>query len=405
MPAGRWLLTVTLALLPFLAPATASAESDVRTSNSSENTETESGDANASNSSGGFVGHNNSSNTNVRAQDVNNSTGTNVQEGDNSAEVNQTATAHSGDAISGQAVGASGGGDVTVNASNSTIDSSATTGDANANNSLATFIGLAVGSSTTITADITNVTATNVQEGDNTGRFDQTADAVTGDGITGQIVAPIASSGGSVSITAGNETIDSEVDTGDATSANDLAAFIGLNVSTLTITADISNATAANLQEGDNDFDADQTATSHSGDGIGGQVIAASAAGSVNLDADNTTEDSTVDTGDATATNEGAAATGLNFSTLTTIAAAINNVSATNVQEGGNAGGINQLADASSGNGVAGQVAGAVGGGGVLNATLRNTSVGSESSSGDSAFANVESLFIGLSVSTDLVIL
>src|SRR5206468_1517245 len=71
------------------------------------------------------------------------STGTNVQDGSNRGTANQTATASSGDGVAGEVIGAvtSAGGSASIVAANRSSDSDVTTGDAEATNALAAFVG------------------------------------------------------------------------------------------------------------------------------------------------------------------------------------------------------------------------------------------------------------------------
>jgi hypothetical protein len=147
------------------AGTAAFADTNVTTSSSCEDCESESGDAAAQNNSATFVGQNNGG-------------GVNAQEGDNDADVDQDAQAESGDAASGQVVGvvSSGDGDTNVNASSTCEDCKSTSGNAFAQNNAIAFVGQ------------NNGGGINVQDGDNDADVDQTSHAQTGDGVSGQIV-------------------------------------------------------------------------------------------------------------------------------------------------------------------------------------------------------------------------
>ena len=99
--------------------------------------------------------------------------------------------------------------------------------------------------------------------------------SISGDGVGGQVIG-VVTSGGSASVVAANTSTNIDISTGDARAFNDAAAFVGLNSSSETavfnlFAADVLNAaTATNVQEGDNKLDARQSATSASGDGVGG---------------------------------------------------------------------------------------------------------------------------------------
>src|SRR5207302_6518262 len=86
--------------------------------------------------------------------------------------------------------------------------------------------------------------------------------------------------------------------------SNDIAAFVGLNDSSSLSVSDITDAAATNLQSGNNRFTGRQASTATSGDGVGGQVLGVVAAGAASLDASNTTDNSSVDSGDSHATND-----------------------------------------------------------------------------------------------------
>ena len=209
-------------------------------------------------------------------------------------------------------------------------------------------------------------------------------------------------------IAAANTTTNSDITTGDANAENSLAAFTGLLATTATATvgplaaADVNNATGTNVQDGNNRFTGDQSAHSLTGSGIAGQVLGVVSAGNTRVDASNTTTDSSVTTGDSTSDNDGAAFTGLLSAGTATVAPAdVNNTTGSNIQDGNNTGTLHQTADAVSGDGVAGQVAGIVtSAGGSAAVTLANTSTGVDSTSGDTVFANDSSMFNGLQTST-----
>src|SRR5688572_7897127 len=63
--------------------------------------------------------------------------------------------------------------------------------------------------------------------------------------------------------------------------------------------ADVDNADATNVQEGDNDDETDQSGDAGSGDAVAGQVVGGVSSGDTSIDATNRSEDVDVDTGDA----------------------------------------------------------------------------------------------------------
>jgi hypothetical protein len=347
----------------------------------------------------------------ARADVANNSTATNVQEGDNKADTDQTGNSSSGDAVAGQVAGVVSSGNTSVDATNRSENVDVETGDARGENSSDAFVGLNSATDTLVggTADVLNAgPAVNVQEGDNKYDLDQTVTATSGDGVAGEVIGVVTSAGGSASVVAANTSEDVDIETGDARAFNDAAAFVGLNSSSDTnvvnpFAADVLNAsTATNVQEGDNDLDADQDATSASGDGVGGQVLGIVSAGAASVDATNRSENVDIETGDARSENSFDAFVGLNVSTDTNIGATadvLNAGEAFNVQEGDNKKDLSQDATATSGDGVAGQVAGVVtSAGGSADLVLANTSLDSDTDTGDGRFFNTDDSFTGLNV-------
>jgi hypothetical protein len=338
----------------------------------------------------------------VARADIDNASATNVQEGDNDSETDQSGSAGSGDAVAGQVVGVVSAGDASVDATNHSEEVDVETGDAEGTNSASTFVGLTAGSDTAVTADIFNDDATNVQEGDNEAEITQAAEASSGDGVGGSVIGVVTSAGGSADIVAANTSEDVDLDTGDAEADNDAAAFVGLNASgTVTSAADIDNASATNVQEGDNDFSADQSAEAASGDAVGGQVLGVVSAGDASVDATNHSEDVDAETGEAFAENEVAAFVGLTAGSDTAVTTSdIFNDAAANVQEGDNSAESVQAAEAASGDSVGGQVAGVVtSAGGSADLVLANTSEDSDAETGDSDFENFDTSFTGLNAS------
>jgi len=346
----------------------------------------------------------------ARADVANNSTATNVQQGDNKSDTSQTGTSSSGDAVAGQVAGVVSSGNTSVDATNKSDKVDVSTGDARGSNDSSEFVGLNSSSDTHVgAADVLNTApVTNLQEGDNKYSLNQTMTATSGDGVAGEVIGVVTSSGGSSSIVAANTSTNVDISTGDARAFNDAAAFVGLNSSSDTsvanpFAADVLNtATATNVQEGDNKLNADQTATSATGDGVGGQVLGVVSAGAASVDATNKSDKVDISTGDARSSNDFAAFVGLNFATDTDVASAdlLNGGPAANVQEGNNKKSLSQDATATSGDSVAGQVAGVVtSAGGSADLVLANTSTNSDADTGDGRENNSSSSFTGLSVS------
>jgi hypothetical protein len=207
---------------------------------------------------------------------------------------------------------------------------------------------------------------------------------------------------GSASIVAANTSDGVDVVTGEATSHNDQAAFVGLvsSGSTDVGTSDIDDVDfAVNAQEGDNRLSSSQSSNAATGDGVAGQVIGAVSAGATSIDATNSSTDDSVDTGDADASNDLSAFVGLDVSGDTSVGGAdVTGVGfAENLQDGDNNASRNQSASASSGDAISGQVVGGVvSAGGSASVVVANTSQGIDSTSGESEFSNDENLFVGL---------
>jgi len=355
----------------------------------------------------------------VASADIENrATATNVQEGDNESDTEQEGRAKSGDAVAGQVVGVVGSGHASVDATNRSEDVDIETGDVEISNDSDSFVGLNAGTSTALggglLSDILNAApVSNLQEGDNEYDLEQEIDAQSGDGVGGQVIGvvttdPCGCGGGDVSIVAANTSLDVDIETGDVEAENDADAFVGLNATgTLDFgdagLTDILNlATAANVQEGDNELEAEQDINAASGDGVGGQVLGVVAAGDASIDATNWSEDVEVETGDIEAENDFNAFVGLNAGTSTNFADGFlsdifNAATVTNLHEGDNEKDLEQSLDTASGDAVAGQVVGVVtSAGGSADLVLASTSLDSETESGEIEGENDDDEFVGL---------
>lgn len=320
----------------------------------------------------------------------------NVKSGDNSGDVEQEGEAASGDAVGGQVTGIVSSGEATVDARNVSDDVGASSGSADGTNGASSFVGLNVSSTTDVEAsDVSAVDGTNLQEGDNALGLTQAADAMSGDGVAGQVIGVVTAATGSVDIVADNEADSGSA--GSASATNLSSSFVGLNANTgNAVVADVSGE-AVNMQEGDNVLDGPQTAVAESGDGVGGQVIGAVAAGDVTIDAKNVGGSGS--SGDATATNDVQTFVGLNASSATAVGAADVSGTAVNQQEGESLLSFAQTADAVSGDGVGGQVTGIVtSAGGSADVVLDNE--GDSAGTGSATLENTLELFVGLNAST-----
>jgi hypothetical protein len=354
----------------------------------------------------------------ARAADVTNSSGNNVQSGNNRSTTRQSGTSKSGDAVGGQVVGVVSSGNTSVDARNTSDNVDVTSGDARGSNDASSFTGLNDAPATNVgggvqTGDVANVPfADNLQDGNNRSTLSQSSDATTGDGVGGQVIGAVTAAGGSASIVAANTTRDSDIATGDSRADNSGAAFVGLNndptqgAQGLAAPSDITDScqtSCDNVQSGDNTINGTQSAHAATGDGVGGQVIGVVSAGATSVDASNTTTDSDVTSGDSRANNSAGEFAGLNDAPSTTVAPAdISGVPfADNLQDGNNRRSVNQTADATSGDAVAGQVTGVVtSAGGSASVVVANTSNDVDSTSGDSRFNNADAGFSGLNFGT-----
>jgi hypothetical protein len=378
------------------------------------------GDATGTNDVAAFTGLNTSGGGPDLTADITGSCGTgcaNVQNGSSRITSSQTSNATSGDGVAGQVIGAVSGGATSVDAKNTTTDTTVDTGNATGDNSASLFAGLNDSGGGPTLSDITGScngsdACDNVQDGNNRVSSSQSSWSKSGDGVGGEVIGVVTSAGGSASVVAANTTKNTDITTGKADSTNDLSAFVGLNSSESgpLLTSDISTSCTAsescdNVQNGDNRLTGSQTAHSATGDGVGGQVLGVVSAGAASVDATNTSDGGSVSTGDSHATNAASSYVGLNTSgggpTITAVD--VTGARATNLQDGTNNKTITQSADATSGDGVAGQVSGVVtSAGGSASVVLANTSTNIDSSSGDSHFDNSDSSFVGLNASGTL---
>jgi hypothetical protein len=392
----------------------------------------------------------------------------NTQEGNNSADLFQDADATSGDAVGGQVIGVVSAGDTAVDATNNSSESDVSTGDAESTNDAVAFVGLlslgevgdvtvtqnntAVVTGDNNTVDQTNtalvdiVGAANDQIGDNEFDHAQEAVATSGDGVAGQVIGVVTSSGGSADVVGANRSENSDISSGNADSSNDSDVFVGLlsagEVGDITVSqvndteivdgdnntveqineASILGAGAANTQDGDNTFDGAQNANSASGDGVGGQVIGIVSTGDTSVDATSRSTDVDVSTGDSEASNEVDAFSGLlaegsigdttvdqtNTATITGVDdadvsqsnfAEFTGDAAANFHLGDDDHEVDQSASSFSGDGVAGQVLGVVtAAGGTADVVIANESVDVDAESGDGDHANDDEAFVGLQV-------
>jgi hypothetical protein len=356
--------------------------------------------------------------------DISNSTGTNVQSGSNRSTANQNSGGKSGDAVGGQVTGVVSSGRTSVDARNTSSNSDVTSGEVRGSNTASTFTGqnFSGGPVDVGAADVTDSFGVNLQDGDNRSTNTQTVSANSGDGVAGEVIGAVTAAGGSSSIVGANRSDNVSVETGDARGDNDFGAFTGQNfadvagpgTAPVTIT-DITGGCAsgvgpnpistscANVQDGNNRQTANQNAIASTGDGVAGQVIGAVSAGATSIDANNTSTNSDVTTGDSRSTNDGGSFVGQNDNAFTdvggptTISDITGITDTANLQDGDNTGTLNQTAASKSGDGVGGEVIGAVtSAGGSASIVAANRTDDSDITSGDATSDNASASFVGL---------
>jgi hypothetical protein len=396
----------------------AGGSADIVADNASKKIDVTTGEADASNASGTQVGLTWTGNFDEVFGSDASSTGFvyNQQDGDNSASLDQTSDATTGDGVAGQVIGAVSAGDTSIDAKNRSEKVDVDTGDATADNAAATQVGL------TWTGNFDEVFGTdatlgsggyNQQDGDNEAAVSQTSDASSGDGVGGQVIGAVTSAGGSADIASDNGSKKVDVTTGDADASNAAGIQVGLtwtgNFDQVFGSDAISSSFVDNQQDGDNAAVLDQTSDATTGDGVAGQVIGTVSAGDTSIDAKNRSEKVDLQTGDATADNAAAAEVGLTKTGTSNQVSGVSDATSSggsfNQQDGDNEADLSQTADASSGDAVAGQVAGVVtSAGGSADLVLDNGSKKVDAESGPSEFSNEQSLFVGLNFSGDELI-
>jgi hypothetical protein len=351
-------------------------DASVDSTNRSEDVDIETGDAQATNGVDSFTGQD-SVIDEIGA-------GSNEQEGDNSTDVNQTATATSGDGVGGSVIGVvtSAGGSADVVAANTSEDVDIETGDSFADNFL--FRAFTGQSYLNLCGLICQI-GSNEQEGDNDLAADQSATASSGDGVGGQVLGIV--SAGDASVDATNSSTDVDVETGGADADNEASPFTGQDYFNL----GLQEQEGENELDGDNSTDLNQAASATSGDGVGGQVagVVTSAGGSADVVAANTSDDVDVETGDSSATNFSDTFVGQSYVNLGGLLGGDYNY-----QTGDNELEADQTAAAASGDGVGGQVLGVVSAGDAsVDAT--NATTDSDVETGDADADNFATPFVG----------
>ena len=357
--------------------------------------------------------------------DIDNERATNVHEGDNDGETDQDGNADSGDAVVGQVAGAVSSGDTSIDATNLSEDSSAESGDVEGSNEINAVVANVVSESgcpepatapptpgavdcpDSEASDIDSEAARIVHEGDNELDAEQDLSLNSGDAVGGQVIGAVTAAGGSADIVAANTSRDVEAETGDAEGENDVNALaanlVVVDVECCPIpglpgVADIDSATSTVVHEGDNEIDSSQDLDIATGDAVGGQVIGVVSSGDASVDATNLSEDVETTSGDAEGENDFAGVAGDIF--ISEVAglpalADIDSASSTLVQEGDNEVDNSQEFDVVTGDTVAGQIIGVVAAG-TVDVVSANTSVDSETESGESEGNNNNAAAAGL---------
>jgi len=389
------------------------------------------------------------------AQQAPTPTPSNAQDGSNTNRTSQSGSGKSGAAVGGQVAGVVSSGRASVDATNHSTNSDVTSGNANGRNTASSFTGLNVAESSEVAgaAELPAFAATNRQTGNNRTNLTQGANASSGDGVGGQVLGVVTAAGGDASVVAANTSDNVSIQTGDADARNCAAAFNGLSavdefqfagcgsftpppeeggtigtigiIGTVFVIGTISTIATIladgciilvgcgpdidprgpNAQDGNNRLTLNQTATAHSGDGVGGQIIGVVSGGRASLDATNRSTTDDVTTGNARSSNDASGFAGLNSSEDLNVGGAtgadITGASGTNIQDGNNTATRSQNADATSGDAVAGQISGVVtSAGGSASVVVANTSTDLSLTSGDSSFNNDDRLFVGLNTSS-----
>ncbi len=379
----------------------------------------------------------------------------NEQTGDNSADVDQSADAASGDGVAGQVIGVTSAGNSVVDATNTSRNVDVDSGDADATNKADVIVGLLgvannegaqinlcgnnIGSDPSINIaiclNIASSNPDNVQTGDNEADVGQRADASTGDAVGGQVIG--VDSGGDSLIRAANTSENVDADSGDADASNDADVDVGQTGTSFSDIAQINicgnnldsepgfnfglcvNAALTNVeneQTGDNTSDVNQSAGASTGDAVGGQVLGITSTGDTRIDATNRSEDVDADTGDSDSDNDADIAVGQTGSAaidegldieICDDAICINALppaTASNVMNGDNDSELSQSTSSHSGDAVAGQVVGVTGRDrGSADLVLDNTSLNTRATSGDDDEDNTADTFVGLLTETILV--
>jgi hypothetical protein len=412
---------------------------NVNQNNTSDGSDAGSGSAGASNNTSGSAGSQSNGGGDAQAIDGNNSGGV-IQDGNNESSAEQQGTARSGDAVAGSQVTGvvSSGGDVTINATNTSEDSEAESGEASVTNGGTVFSGNRVNGLDCPDAPAAPASISGeaggciIQDGSNAADITQSANSETGDAVAGGQVLGVVASDGTTDVNANNDSEDASSTSGDSLeSSNSVRANVGNEVNGPNVNGDavagggdvavaalggpiavgarplssgLSGPGAQSIrgqinggvvQDGRNELDVEQLADSTTGDAVaGGQIMGIVASGgTTSVTADNTSEDADATSGESGAVNDAIGNAGIEVEDLgggggaasidaTTIDAAV-------VQDGRNTTEIAQAARSATGDAVAGgSIFGIVNTGGDVVVDAVNSSEDDEAESGASGSSN-----------------
>jgi hypothetical protein len=212
------------------AVVSASASADIVATNTTADSDIQTGDALALNDLRAFVGQRDHARL-AETGDIRNVRADIVQEGDNRLGAVEHADATSGAGVGGQVVGLVSAGQAVVDARNLTREADVVSGDAQATNDESVFVGLDHELLNT-TADLSNIVAFETQQGDNRVDLRKDAGATTGTALAGQISGVVVSAGGSVDAVLDETALSSTTSSGNTTFSNAGTDFVGLRFAT-----------------------------------------------------------------------------------------------------------------------------------------------------------------------------
>ncbi len=356
---ARWLLVSALACFGFLFAANAAnAETTVQGTQTSTDSEAETGTASGENNADFAGGPAATGDTGASSQQL----------GDNTANVSQSGTAESGDPVAGAQVTGVVADDATVQNTNNATNPVAVSGDADVVNDANVTTGPS--------ASTDDGTAQTSQVGSNDTAVSQFGAAATGDAVAGGQITGIVGDGEHVVQNTNNAT-DAFAESGDA-------EVVNLGLAAAGPTAFSTDGVAQTGQIGDNDAVLTQSSEAESGDAVASSQVTGIVGGSATVQNQGSSEDGFAASGDTLALNVG-------FATAAPNAASIFGTSASASQTGDNTADVAQDAQSSTGDALAGsQVTGAVGDqGGFLTVQNQQASDGDFAVSGDAEAVNI----------------